>query len=77
MRLWVKDSERRPDPAPVATDDRKPMAVGLGLWIIASIVVLIALGPAGISADPTPLWACVAGAGLGLLGLVYVHRQRR
>jgi hypothetical protein len=77
MRLWVKDSERRPDPAPVATDDRKPMAVGLGLWIIASIVVLIALGAAGISADPTPLWACVAGVGLGLLGLVYVHRQRR
>ena len=21
MRLWLKDSERRPDPAPVKTDD--------------------------------------------------------
>ncbi|HEY9477234.1 MAG TPA: DUF2530 domain-containing protein [Microbacteriaceae bacterium] len=77
MRLWLKDSERRPDPTPVATDDRKPMIVGLALWIIALIVVLIVLGPAGISADPTALWACVAGVGLGVLGLVYVHRQRR
>ena len=41
MRLWLKDSERRPDPTPVATDDRKPMIVGLALWIIALIVVLI------------------------------------
>ena len=30
MRLWLKDSERRPDPAPVETDDRKAMLVGLG-----------------------------------------------
>jgi hypothetical protein len=77
MRLWLKDSERRPDPAPVATDDRKPMVIGLALWIVALVIVLIALGPAGVSADPTPLFACVAGIGLGLLALVFVHRQRR
>jgi hypothetical protein len=77
MRLWLKDSERRADPAPAATDDRKPLMAGLILWLVALVALLIAYGPAGPSGDYTWLWACLIGAGMGVLGLVVVHRQRR
>jgi hypothetical protein len=77
MRLWLKDSERRPDPAPAATDDRIPLITGLVLWLLALVGVLIAFGPAGPSGDGTWLWACFIGAGIGLLGLAFVYRQRR
>ena len=40
MRLYVRDSERRPDPAPLKTDDRKVILVGLAAWAIATIVLL-------------------------------------
>ncbi len=29
MRFWLKDGERRPDPEPVQSDDRKAILVGL------------------------------------------------
>ena len=34
MRLFIKDSERRPDPAPLKTDDRKVVLVGLVQQIV-------------------------------------------
>ena len=37
MRLWLKDSERRADPAPVKTDDRKAFFVGTVAWVIALV----------------------------------------
>jgi hypothetical protein len=77
VRLWLKDSERKPDPTPAATDDRKPLAVGSILWLVALVVVLISSGPLGPSGDRSWTWACVAGLAIGALGLAYVHRQRR
>ena len=75
MRLWLKDSERRPDPAPTPTDDRKPILIGLGLWLVALVAVLL-LGPLLAPADRWWVWACVAGLALGLIGLLYTHRRR-
>ena len=81
MRLWLKDSERRPDPAPVKTDDRKAFVVGLALWVVGLVLVLVFL-PA-LSADGRGwwLWTCVVGLGLGAAGVVYAHvrqvRQKR
>jgi hypothetical protein len=45
MRLWLKDSERRPDPKPVQSDDRKAILVGLVLWLVALAGLLVFLGP--------------------------------
>ena len=56
MRLWLKDCERRPDPAPVKSDDRKAMLVGLVLWLLALVGLLLFLAP------------LVAGAGGGGYG---------
>ena len=77
MRLWLKDSERRPDPEPVKTDDRKAMLVGLGLWLVALVILLLLLGPLTTAGLDWWLWCCVAGLALGILGLVVTHRSRR
>ena len=73
MRLWLKDSERRPDPAPVKTDDRKAFLVGLALWVAALVVLLIFIQPLTAAGNGWWLWTCVAGLALGLVGIVYTH----
>jgi hypothetical protein len=77
MRLWLKDSERRPDPAPVKTDDRRAMLVGTAAWVVALVVLLLVLRPISAHANARLLWTCFAGLALGLLGLVYTIRRHR
>ena len=75
MRLFIKDSERRPDPAPVTTDDRKVILVGLVLWILALAGMLLFLGALQESGLVWLLWTVVVGLGLGLVLLVYTSRR--
>ena len=75
MRLFIKDSERRPDPAPVKTDDRKVILVGLVLWILALAGMLLFLGALQESGLVWLLWTVVVGLGLGLVLLVYTSRR--
>ncbi|MCW4386160.1 DUF2530 domain-containing protein [Salinibacterium sp. SYSU T00001] len=75
MRLWLKESERRPDPEPVDTDDRKPMIVGLLAWLVALGAVLVAKPLFGTEIPTMWLWSCIAGIVLGSLGLAYTQRR--
>lgn len=75
MRLFIKDSERRPDPAPVKTDDRKVVLVGLVLWIVALGVMLALLSQLDESGQLWVLWTVVVGFGLGLVLLVYTSKR--
>ena len=75
MKLWLKDSERRPDPAPVKTDDRKVVLVGLVLWIVALGVMLVLLPQLQESGLVWLLWTVVGGLVLGLGLLVYTARR--
>ena len=70
MKLWLRDSERRPDPAPVQTDDRKAVLAGLALWIVGLVVLLI------VQPRPELVWTCLTGVALGLVGLIYTHARR-
>ncbi|MEC5155009.1 putative phage tail protein [Cryobacterium sp. CAN_C3] len=86
MRLWLKDSERRPDPLPARTDARKALFAGTLLWLVALGAALIApwaapqtleLGAASAAGTGWWLWCTVIGLGLGLGGLVWVQLRRR
>jgi len=70
MKLWLNDSERKPDPAPVKTDDRKAVLAGLVLWVVGLVVLLI------VQPQPELVWTCVTGVVLGLIGLIYIHARR-
>ena len=84
MRLWLKDSERRPDPLPARTDARKALFVGTLLWLVALSAALssepAAPQASGATSAAGPgwwLWCTVIGAGLGLAGLAWVQFRRR
>ncbi|GAA1060212.1 DUF2530 domain-containing protein [Agromyces bracchium] len=77
MRLWLSESERRPDPEPVRADARKALLAGTIGWIIA---LGFALAFSGSLADAGFGWfvaAAAIGVGLGLVGLVVVQLRRR
>ena len=76
MRLWVKDSERRTDPKPVQSDDRKAIIVGLALWLVALAGLLLLLPAVLDSGRGWWLWTVVIGLGLGLILLIFAHRKQ-
>ncbi len=73
VRLWLKDSERRPDPTPVTTDDRKAILIGIALWVAGLAIVIAFIAPLTTAGHVWWLWTCVAGLVLGLLALLYTH----
>ncbi|GAB3801533.1 hypothetical protein GCM10028798_17610 [Humibacter antri] len=76
MRLWLKDSERLPDPPPMKTDDRAALGVGTGLWVIAAIVAAVFAGPLAASGHGWVPATTFVGVALGLIGLVYAQVSR-
>jgi hypothetical protein len=77
VRFWLKASERRPNPAPVQTDDRKAFFAGTALWVLGLVAVLVFL-PALSAADHAWwLWTCVAGLAIGLIGIFYSFWRQR
>lgn len=76
MRLWLKDSERRADPTPVTTDDRKAMLVGIALWLVALVALLVFIGPVTTSGNAWWLWTCGVGLALGAIGIIYTNARR-
>ncbi|CAN5211489.1 hypothetical protein BH09ACT5_BH09ACT5_24510 [soil metagenome] len=77
MRFWLKDSERRPDPAPVKTDDRKAFLVGTVAWLVALAVFLVLLPTLADQGNAWWLWTCAAGLVIGVIGLGWSVWRRR
>jgi hypothetical protein len=77
MRLWLSDSERRPDPAPARTDARKALLVGTAGWLVALILALAFSGPLADAGFSWFIAAAATGVVLGLLGLAFVQSRRR
>lgn len=61
---------------PLDVDGVRTMAVGCVLWAIATIALLPFLGRLADSGYDWWLWTCLAGLGLGLMGLEYCRRRR-
>jgi uncharacterized membrane protein len=77
VRLWLSESERRPDPAPARADARKAALVGTIGWVlvlIAAVVFRDSLEEADLG---WLVWAALTGVVVGVIGLVAVHLLRR
>lgn len=77
MRLWIRESERRPNPEPARADARKAMAAGTISWLVAAVALVIAR-PILEAADLGWLiTVAMIGVGLGVVGLIVVALIRR
>jgi LPXTG-motif cell wall-anchored protein len=77
VRLYQRSADRRPDPPPLATNDRATVLVGIGLWVVALILTLVFHQQLADSGRAWWTWTALAGIAGGLLGLVYLKRRRR
>lgn len=75
MRLYLRPSERRPDPEPLKTDDRKAVLVGTVVWVMMLAAAVLARDELLRSGRGWWIWTCAAGAVLGFLGLGYLHHR--
>ena len=64
------------DVEPLDVDGVRTLAVGAGLWLVAFLALLPFYGTLVENGTSWWLWTCVAGFGLGLLGLEYCRRRR-
>jgi fatty acid desaturase len=76
MRWWLKEHERRPNPEPLQTDDRKAVLTGLVLWLVALAGLVLFLPVVLDGGHGWWLWTAVIGLGLGLVLLVFAHRKQ-
>lgn len=77
MRLWLSESERRPDPVPARADARKAALAGTIGWVlvlVGAIAFRDTLDEAGLD---WLLWAAVTGVVVGVIGLAVVQLLRR
>ena len=74
MRLYLRSEDRRPDPAPLRTNDRAAVLVGVAGWALLWVVFALMRTALAGSGRGWWLWTPPAGILLGLLGLVYLHR---
>ena len=77
MRLWLNESERRPDPAPARADARKAVLVGTLAWLVALVLSLAVRSQLDAAGMGWLVWAAVTGFALGVIGLVVVQVVRR
>lgn len=61
---------------PLDVDGVRTVAVGSGIWMVVFIALLPFLGTLQETARVWWLWTCIAGFGLGLIGVEYCRRRR-
>lgn len=64
------------DVEPLDVDGVRTMTIGCVLWTVATIAVLPFVGRLAESGRDWWVWTCLAGLGLGLMGLEYCRRRR-
>jgi hypothetical protein len=77
VRLYQRSADRRPDPPPLATNDRAIVLIGIGLWLVALVVALVLHDRLTAEDHTWWIWTAATGAALGVAGLVYLRRHGR
>ncbi|KRV50066.1 hypothetical protein AQ490_17765 [Wenjunlia vitaminophila] len=67
---------RRPAPEPLEANDVAIVTGGTIVWLVLFLVQLPFYGWYADHGHAWWVWTCLAGAGLGLIGLWYVRRRR-
>ena len=75
MRLYVRSADRRPDPPPLRTDDRRAVLVGMGVWAVLLVAALVFHGRLAADGRGWWVWTPVVALALGLYGLRYIRRR--
>jgi hypothetical protein len=65
------------DVEPLDVDGIRTVQVGVALWVVGFIALLPFYGHLRDHGRGWLLWTCLAGAGLGLIGLEYCRRRTR
>lgn len=75
MRWTELTSGKREAPAPLEGNIRATVLAVTGAWAVAFLVQLPFYGRYADDGHTERLWTCLAGVGLGFLGLWYVARR--
>ncbi len=67
---------RRPDPAPLETDDVAFVTAGTVVWAVALVATIVWRDALADRGHDSWAWVCLAGVFLGLLGVRKVRRRR-
>jgi len=70
------ETERVADIEPLDVDGVHTIAVGTVLWLVALVALLPFLETLRDSGRLWWLWTCIAGFGIGLIGVEYCRRRR-
>ena len=65
------------DVEPLDVDGVRTVEVGVALWVVGFVALLPFYGRLERDGHTWWLWTCLAGAGLGLIGLDYCRRRRK
>lgn len=75
MKFFVKDSERRPDPAPAKSNPRIAIFVGMAIFAIALVAILLGYNSISSAHKIWYPYTCVFGLALGIVAL-FTTRKR-
>jgi hypothetical protein len=77
VRIYLTSSERKPDPEPVATNDRRTVLVGMAVWALLWVAALVLHGWLAAQGRGWWVWTPPVGIALGFLGLRYLRGRER
>lgn len=77
MKIYLRSSERRPDPEPLETDDRPVVWAGIVVWVVLLVLAVVFRDRLADDGHGWWVWTPVVGIALGALGLRTVSRRRR
>jgi hypothetical protein len=75
VRLYLRSADRRPDPPPLRTDDRRTVLVGMAVWAVLWVLAILLHARLSDAGYGWTVWTPPVGIALGVLGLRYVRRH--